>query len=85
MENEWFFQKDGFEKCILNQIELIRHWNKNTNFITTCLNFKLKLTEHIRSRNSIFVGLVHTSAYWLKDYVSEFMIQKRKTKISKTS
>ena len=34
-----------------------------TNFITICLNFELELTEHIRNRNSIFAGLVHTSLY----------------------
>ena len=39
---------------------------KNTNFITTCLNFKLELTEHIRNRNSIFVDLAYTSAHWLR-------------------
>ena len=64
MENEWFFgTKNGFKKCILSQTKLIRHWN---NFITTCLDFKLKLTEDIRNRNPIFVGLVYASAYWLR-------------------
>ena len=46
-------------------MKLIRNWNKNTNFITARLNFKFELTEHIRNRNSIFVGLVYTIAYWL--------------------
>ena len=64
--NDFFRTKNGFKKCILSQIELIRHWNKKTNFITTCLNFKLELIEHTRNRNSIFVGLVYTSAYWLR-------------------
>ena len=56
-------QKIVLKKCILSQIKLIRHWNKKTN---TCFNFKLELTEHIRNRNSIFVGLVYTSACWLR-------------------
>ena len=64
--SDFFRTKSGFKKCILSHIELIKHWNKNTNFSTTCLNFKLELTEHIRNRNSIFVGLVYTSVYWLK-------------------
>ena len=64
--SDFFRTKSGFKKCILSQIELIKHWNKNTNFSTTCLNFKLELTEHIRNRNSIFVGLVYTSVYWLR-------------------
>ena len=51
-----------------NSNRLIRHWNK-TNFITICLNFKLELTEHIRNRNSIFMGLVYTSVYWLRLYI----------------
>ena len=58
--SDFFRTKNGFKKCILSQIELIRHWNKKTKFITTCVNFKLELTEHIRNRNSIFVGLVYT-------------------------
>ena len=45
---DFFRTKNGFKKCILSQIKLIRHWNKKANFITTCLNFKLDLTEHIR-------------------------------------
>ena len=59
----FFRTKNGFKKYILSQTKLIRHWN---NFITPCLDFKLKLTEHIRNRNSIFVCLVYTSAYWLR-------------------
>ena len=61
--SDFFRTKNGFKKCILSQIELIRQGNKKTNFITTCLNFKLELTEHIRNRNSIFVGIDYTSAY----------------------
>ena len=64
--SDFFRTKSGFKKCILCQIELIKHWNENTNFSTACLNFKLELTEHIRNRNSIFVGLVYTSVYWLR-------------------
>ena len=64
MENERFFSnKNSFKKCVLSQIELIRHCNKKTNFITTCLNFKFELTKYIRNRNSIFVGLVYPNAY----------------------
>ena len=73
-----------FKKCILSQLELIRPWNKKINAITICLNFKLELTEYIRNRNSIFVSIVYTSAYWLKDYVSDFMIQGKENKMSKT-
>ena len=76
--SDFFRTKNGFKKCILSQIELIRHWNKKTNFITTCLNFKLELTEHIRNRNSIFVGIDYTSAYWLR--VSDFKIQGKENK-----
>ena len=61
--SHFFKTKNGFKKCILSQTKLIRHWN---NFITPCLDFKLKLTEHIRNRNSIFASLVYTSAYWLR-------------------
>ena len=64
--SDFFRTKNGFKKCILSQIELIRHWNKNTNFNTTCLNFKLELTGHISNKNSNFVGLVYTSSYWLR-------------------
>ena len=56
-------QKNGFKKCTLSQIKLIRYLNKKTNFITTCLNSKLESTEQIRNRNSIFVGLVYTSPH----------------------
>ena len=44
----------------------IRHWNRKINFITNCLNFKLEFTEHIKNRNSIFVGIVYTSPYRLR-------------------
>ena len=63
---DFFRRENGFKKCILSEIGLIRHWNKKTNLIITCLNFKLELTEHIRNRNSIFVGLVYASVYWLR-------------------
>ena len=63
--SDFFRTKNDLKKCIWSQVKLIRHWNK-TNLIPTCLNFKLELTEHIRNRNSIFVGLVYTSAYWLR-------------------
>ena len=64
--SDCFGAKNGFKKYILSQIELIKHWNKEANFITTCLNFKLGLTEHIKNKNSIFVDLVYASAYWLR-------------------
>ena len=80
MENERFFSnKNSFKKCVLSQIELIRHCNKKTNFITTCLNFKFELTKYIRNRNSIFVGLVYPNAYWLRSGIS-FMIQGHENK-----
>ena len=69
-----------FRKCILSQIELIRQWKKNTNFITTCLNFKLELTEHIRNRNSISVDLAYTSAYWLRLCIRVYDSGKEKQK-----
>ena len=64
--SDYFRTKTGFKNYILSQIELIRYWNKETNFIINCLNFKLELTEHIGNRNSIFVAFVYTSAYWLR-------------------
>ena len=79
----FFRTKTGFKKCILSQIKLIRHWNKKTNFTTTCLNFKLELTENIRNRNSIFVGLVYTSAYWLRLCIKFYDSGKEKQRYKK--
>ena len=76
--------KNGFKKCILSQIELIKHWNKKKNFITTTwLNFKLELTEHIRNSNAIFVGLVYASAYWLRLCIRFNDLEKGKQRYQK--
>ena len=42
---DFFRTKHSFKKCILSQIELIRHWNKKTNFFTTCLNFDMEFNR----------------------------------------
>ena len=70
--------KNDFDKCLLSKIELIRHWNKKRNFIISCLNFKLELTERIRSRNSIFMDRIYKSAYWLKLCIKFYDSGKRK-------
>ena len=58
-------------------------WNKKTNFITTCLNFRLKLIEHIRNKNSVFVGLVYKSAFWLRLCIRFYNSGKGKQKYQK--
>ena len=77
--SDFFRTKNGFEKCILSQIEVIRHWNKKTNFITTCRNSKLELTEDIGKRDSFFRVLC-TKVLIDYDYVSDFMIQGKVNK-----
>ena len=77
---EFFRTKNGFKKCILSQVELIRHWNNKRN---TFLNFKLELTERIRNRNSIFVDLIYKSAYWLKLCIKFYDSEKRKQRYKK--
>ena len=81
--SDFFRIKSGFKKFILSQMELIRHWNKKKNFITICLNFKLELIEHIRNTNSIFVGLVYTSAYGLRLCIRFYDSGKEKQRYQK--
>ena len=58
-KSDFFRTKIGCKKCILSQIELIRHLNKNTNFRAICHNFKLELTEHIRNFPFLCVLFTH--------------------------
>ena len=81
--SDFFRTKNDFDKCLLSKIELIRHWNKKRNFIISCLNFKMELTERIRSRNSIFMDLIYKSAYWLKLCIKLYDSGKRKQRYKK--
>ena len=74
--SDFFTTKNGFEKCILRQIELIRHWNKKINFRTTCLNFKLEL----QSTSGIEIHFLWAMFTQLHINVPDFMIQRKENK-----